>query len=228
MLCERVDEYISEMNFLKSKYSGKIEIYTGMEIDFFGSEWNATTKFFRDIPLDYRIASLHFIPNQKGEFFDIDGSATKFKNIVDNHYQGDIRFVVERYFENMIKMIEYGGFDFVAHPDKISMNASSYSNGITQTKWYRDIIRDYFNFISRKGVILEVNTKAYNSHGFLFPNKNHFKLLKDLNIPLVINSDAHIPSLMKVGYAETRSLLKEAGYKSTLQLISGKWRDNIL
>lgn len=226
MLSERVDEYISEMNSLKQKYEGRIELYTGMEIDFLGEEWNATNRYFQTLPLDYRIASVHFIPNQDGEFFDIDGSASKFIALISSHFRGDIRYVVENYFGNMIKMIDMGGFDFVAHPDKISLNASAYSPGITNNKWYSDIVHDYFNFIARKGIMLEVNTKAYSKNSYLFPNAQHFKTLKELNIPLVVNSDAHVPSLMKSGFKETYALLKEAGYKNTMQLSSNRWIEN--
>ena len=108
------------------------------------------------------------------------------------------------------------------------MNASAYSPAVTQSKWYRDIINDYFRFIARKGVVLEVNTKAYSKSSYLFPNAQHFKTLKELNIPLVVNSDAHIPSLMKSGFKEAYYLLKEAGYKNTMQLKNGKWCENPL
>ena len=226
MLHERVDEYISEMESLKQKYEGKIEIYTGMEVDYFGDEWNVKNNYFQTLPLDYRIASVHFIPNQLGEFHDIDGSASNFISLINKHYMGDIRYVVETYFDSMIKMIELGGFDFVGHPDKISMNASAYTPGITETKWYKEIINDYLHFIANKGVILEVNTKAYSKYSYLFPNANHFKMLKELNIPLVVNSDAHIPSLMKSGFREAYALLKKAGYKNTMQLSAGKWDEN--
>lgn len=226
MLSERVEEYISEMDMLKKKYEGKIEIYTGMEIDYFGEEWNASNDYFQTIPLDYRIASLHFIANQEGEYYDIDGNAQKFIKLVDTHFGGDIRYVVETYFENMIKMIEIGGYDFIGHPDKISMNASAYTPHITDSTWYKDIVHDYFKFIANKGVMLEVNTKAFIPHSYLFPNASHFKMLKELNIPLVVNSDAHIPSLMKSGFNETYALLKEAGYKNTMQLSGGEWVEN--
>ena len=213
---------------LKKKYEGKIEIYTGMEVDYFGNGWNVVNEYFKSLPLDYRIASVHFIPNQEGEYHDIDGSASKFIALVDKHYKGDIRYVVETYFENMANMIDLGGFDFVGHPDKISMNASAYSPGITESKWYKEIVSDYFRFIAKKGVMLEVNTKAYSSYTYLFPNSQHFKTLKELNIPLVVNSDAHIPSLMKSGFKEAYALLKEAGYKNTMQLTAGEWVENPL
>ena len=226
MLRERVDEYILEMDMLKKKYEGEIEIYTGMEIDYLGKEWNAANSYFQTLPLDYRIASVHFIPNQEGEYHDIDGSASKFVALVDKHYKGDIKYVVESYFENMINMIDLGGFDFVGHPDKVSMNASAYSPTITESKWYKDLIQDYFRFIAHKGAVLEVNTKAYSKSSFLFPNVQHFKTLKELNIPLVVNSDAHVPSLMKSGFKETYALLKEIGFRSTMQLYKGKWIEN--
>jgi hypothetical protein len=44
----------------------------------------------------------------------------------------------------------------------------------------------------------------------------------------VVNSDAHIPSLMKSGFKEAYALLKEAGYKNTMQLSKGVWIENTI
>lgn len=225
---ERVADFIEEMERLKRKYGRRIELYTGMEIDFIGDEWGPSNDFFASLPLDYRIGAVHFLRCDDGGFAEIDCSAATFKEIADNRFGGNIRRLVERYFAAMLDMIECGGFDFAAHPDKISMNASAYSPGITEEKWYSELLHAYFERIAATGTMLEVNTKAYSRTGFLFPNRKWFAELKRLGIELTVNSDAHIPALMTCGFDDTKRFLREAGYDHVMQLKGGVWRENPL
>lgn len=225
---ERVADFIAEMERLKGKYGERIELYTGMEIDFIGDEWGPSVDFFASLPLDYRIGAVHFLRCDDGEFAEIDCSAETFRKIADNRFGGDIRRLVESYFSAMLAMIEKGGFDFAAHPDKISMNASAYRRGITEEKWYRELVHGYFERIAAKGVMIEVNTKAFDRFGFLFPNAGWFAELKRLGIELTVNSDAHVPVLMTCGFAAAKALLKEAGYDHVMQLKGGVWCENPL
>ncbi|MEG1643092.1 MAG: histidinol-phosphatase [Bacteroidales bacterium] len=224
----RMGDFIGEMENLKLKYEGKIELYSGMEIDYLGDEWNATGEYFSSLPLDYRIGAVHFVKDDDGRYVDIDCNCNAFCEITDKRFGGDIRHLVEIYFGTMRRMIETGGFDFVAHPDKISMNASSYLSGITGEDWYNDLVSDYYTFIASKGVILEVNTKSFYHKGCLFPNKEWFSFLNSLGVQLVVNSDAHIPVLMTQGYSEVKRMLKDAGYTSLMQFKAGEWCKNML
>lgn len=225
---ERVADFIAEMERLKRKYEGRIELYTGMEIDFIGEEWGPSDGFFASLPLDYRIGAVHFLRCDDGGFAEIDCSAESFRKIAENRFGGDIRRLVENYFAAMLDMIERGGFDFAAHPDKISMNASACRRGITEEKWYMELVHAYFERIAAKGTMLEVNTKAFKRTGYLFPNSKWFAELKRLGIELTVNSDAHVPSLMTCGFEEAKRLLKKAGYDHVMQLKGGVWRENPL
>ena len=55
-------EYLTEIERLKKKYSDRLEIYVGLEIDFLDESYNASIPYFRNLPLDYRIGSIHFLP----------------------------------------------------------------------------------------------------------------------------------------------------------------------
>ena len=55
-------EYLTEIERLKKKYSNRLEIYVGLEIDFLDESYNASIPYFRNLPLDYRIGSIHFLP----------------------------------------------------------------------------------------------------------------------------------------------------------------------
>lgn len=50
-----VPEYITEINRLKEKYAGALEIYLGMEIDCLDETYNPSISYFQGMPLDYRI-----------------------------------------------------------------------------------------------------------------------------------------------------------------------------
>lgn len=53
-------EYLTEIERLKKKYSDRLEIYVGLEIDFLDESYNASIPYFRNLPLDYRIGPSTF------------------------------------------------------------------------------------------------------------------------------------------------------------------------
>lgn len=59
---ERVEEYINEFKRLKALHAGEINLYLSMEIDYLGKDWGASHPYFKELPLDYRLSSIHFIP----------------------------------------------------------------------------------------------------------------------------------------------------------------------
>ena len=54
-------EYIKEIKALKEKYAGIIEVYLGLETDYY-SNLNKNSK--KDLGLDYIIGSLHYVKNE--------------------------------------------------------------------------------------------------------------------------------------------------------------------
>ena len=97
-----MDDYLSEFHRLKEKYAGRIELYIGLEIDYLNEASNPSIARFRELPLDYRIGSVHLLYNDKGEVVDVDVPADTFKTIVDGHFCGDLEHVV-RLFPRQIR-----------------------------------------------------------------------------------------------------------------------------
>jgi histidinol-phosphatase (PHP family) len=54
---------------------------------------------------------------------------------------------------------------------------------------------------------IEVNTKAWLQRNRFYPNLKYFDLLKRYNAPVVVNSDAHYPTLINNGRLEAIKLL---------------------
>ena len=217
-----VEAYLQEMERLKKQYAGHIELYVGLEIDYLNDGWGPANDYFQRMPLDYRIGSVHLVTNgETGEMMDMDGSFDDFRENFRNVYHDDLKHLVRDYFRSSARMVELGGFDFVAHLDKISMNGSLVEPMLTEQAWYNELLREYLQLIAEKGVMVEVNTKAYTKKGLMFPNVKYFKWLKELNIPVMVNSDAHLPQLVNDNRELAFRLLRDAGVKSTMRLHRG-------
>lgn len=183
--------YFSEIARMKNELEGRINIYTGLEKDYLGSEFKEAESKFGDLKFDYTIGSVHFIPAPGGEPVDIDGRFENFKVKMEHHFDNDIRYVVETFYSQSHAMLADGGFDILGHFDKIAQNASYFRPGIENETWYRTLIDDYIDDIIARDFIVEINTKAREQHGRFFPHERYWKRLADAGLTLIVNSDAH-------------------------------------
>lgn len=219
-----MDDYLSEFRRLKAKYADRIELYIGLEIDYLNEESNPSVARFRELPLDYRIGSVHLLYDDRGEVVDVDVSAATFRRIVDEHFGGDLDRVVRLYYERLMRMVELGGFDIVGHADKMHYNASCYRPGLLDEPWYDRLVREYFSLIARRGYQVEINTKAYRELGTFYPNERYFPLLLELGIRVQVNSDSHYPERINNSRPEALRALKRAGYGAVMELHGGEWQ----
>lgn len=222
---QAVPAYLDEIERLKIKYRGQIELYAGMEIDYLDQEHNPANSYFQSLALDYRIGSVHFLKVGQNIAMDADTRPESFIVHLREYYDNSLKQLVLDYFDAKMRMIALGGFDFVGHADKVSMNALRVEPLVTAQGWYKDKIAEYFNFIAEKKVMLEINTKALHTAGLFFPNQEHFSLLEKLGVKLVVNSDAHSPHLINSGRSEAIESLKAVGYKTIRELHEGVWQD---
>lgn len=222
-------EYLAEINRLKEKYAGRLEIYTSLEIDYLDETYNPSIAYFQELPLDYRIGSIHFLPLSEHLSEDnmvcIDGAFSDYKDSVDRYFEGKISKLVTRYFDSTLKMIEASGIDIVGHMDKIYMNGHKCEGFSFDADWYQKPFKAVLDLIAQKGLMVEVNTKNLIKKQQIFPRKEYLGLLKDMNIPVMVNSDCHYPDLVNDGRTEAFEILKEIGFRTTRELIKGNWQD---
>lgn len=191
MAAERLPEYYDLADRLRSEYAGRMELLTSLEIDWLGDDWGPHIDFFQKQPLDYRLGSVHFVPNQDGVLLDCDGRFERFSRYLKDGYQGDLRYVVEKYFEQVLRMLERGGFDLLGHFDKIAGNVSQADPDIENQGWYEALVDDVVSHVQSSGVIVEINTKAFPERGRFYPAEKWWKKLIDAEVPLAVDSDAH-------------------------------------
>ena len=77
---DRMDDYLSEFSRLKAKYADEIELAVGLEIDYLNEESNPSLSRFQELPLDYRIGSVHMLYSPEGKAQVAEQIARYMKN----------------------------------------------------------------------------------------------------------------------------------------------------
>jgi histidinol-phosphatase (PHP family) len=201
---DNVPCYLAEVARIRREYGDRCRFYASMEVDYLSDDYGPASKEIRDLPLDYVIGSVHFVPTRSGQFVDVDGRFESFKRKMHDYFDDDIRYVCESFYAQSMAMVDAGGLDIIGHLDKIGQNAGYFQPGIEDEPWYVDLvealIEKVINFNSihpERPITVEINTKAYAEHnGRLFPHPRHWQRLLKANIPLIVNSDAHVPALI--------------------------------
>lgn len=208
MTKEDMAAYLGKASRLKDEYEGEMKILTSLEIDYISRDFGPHIDYFQKLPLDYRLASVHFVPNQDGVWLDCDGRFERFARYLKEGYAGDLRYVVEKYFEQVIRMLELGGFEILGHFDKIAGNAAIADPQIEDNSWYEALVDDVISQAQSNGVIVEINTKSYPDKNRFFPAVRWWEKLLEAGVPLAVNSDAHYPEKTDTGRAEAFATLK--------------------
>ena len=219
---ENTIKYLENIKKAKDIYKNKIQVYLGIEGDYYSNLNKDTDK---EMGLDYRIGSVHYIDDDHNSYFPIDMSRESFNETI-RHFC-NIKEVIFRYYDNVIKMIETQKPDIIGHLDlvrKYNLNKEYFTE---EEDWYTKKVEEVIDVIEKNGCIVEVNTKLMNKNNLNahYPNKKTIKKLLEKNIPITINSDAHQCSNIDNCYFETIDELKKLGVKSVKMLIDNEFKD---
>ena len=214
-------EYFRELERLKEKYSGQIEIYIGLEGD-------ASNMPSRE-GLDYLIGSVHYLFDKaSGTRHSVDYMPDNPRDAVsdlrDNVNGGDIRKTVEWYYEAVIDLVSRHKFDILGHIDLIVKRNDAKKYFDPTSDWYLRTTARVVEAVKASGCILEVNTGAVN-RGFAshpYPGKHVLSQVFAAGIPVTISSDAHGVENIRSNFDLAASVLREAGYRCVIQMQNGK------
>lgn len=223
---ENTIKYLEDIKKYKKIYKDKIQIYAGIEGDFYSNLNKETDK---DMHLDYRIGSVHCICDDSDvnnkKYFSIDMSKLKFDEAL-NHFNG-IKTLIELYFDNVISMVKNQKPDIVGHldlPRKYNFNKDYFTE---EEDWYLDKVNEVLDVIKDSDCIIEVNTRKMSKDNMnaCYPNINTIKEILKRDISLTINTDAHSIKGLDYFYSEAVEQLKNLGVKSIKMLIDNSFKD---
>ncbi len=222
-----VDEYVSVIDNLRKKYSDKIKIYRALEMDYIPGMSTDFNYWKKKCLTDYLIGSVHLVKRQdNNELWFTDGPKYEtYDQGLNDFFGGDIKKAVRAYYHQMNEMIDTQEFDIVGHVDKIKMHNKDryFKEG---EKWYQNLVDECLGLIKEKDLIVEVNTRGIYKKRYpgLFPDGVALKKVKDLNIPIIISSDAHQPDELNLGFDEAVYRLKDFGFIEVMKFDSGEWK----
>ncbi|MBE0651083.1 MAG: histidinol-phosphatase [Bacteroidales bacterium] len=225
---EKVEDYIRETERLKEKYGEQINLYRALEMDFIPGFSENFALWREKAKLDYAIGSVHMVhPESDAGLWFIDGpERNTYDDGLQKFFGGDIKKAVKAYFYQVNRMIESQDFEIIGHMDKIKMhNQNRY---FTEDElWYRNLIDETIRLIREKNLIVEVNTRGlYKKRSDrLFPDDYALRRVLELNIPIVISSDAHKPEELNLLFESTEKHLFEMGFKAVAGFEKGTWKE---
>jgi histidinol-phosphatase (PHP family) len=228
MSAEKLQDYLREISRIKTEFSGRIQVYTGLEIDFIEGLWGFRQTGLKKSALDYFIGSVHYIGQfPDGSHFCFDGQPEDFFRGIAIVYQNDFVKAITSYYHSVMRMTETDVPDVIGHMDKIKMHNSFMPYLNEEEKWYTDLVEETLEVIRQKGCIVEVNTRGLYKHNppLLYPGKWILERLHQKKIPVMLNSDSHHPDEIKSGFTFAANLLVEIGFKTLRVLMDSRWQE---
>ena len=225
---EDLPAYLDETSKLKSEYKNRIQLYSGLEIDYMRGIMGPSSEKYAGLGLDYKIGSMHMLKNSStGEYLSVDGPDTEFIALLEEEFRGSIKDMVSEYYRQVNYMLEEHCFDILGHIDLVKKKNrdSKYFN--EDEKYYKNIVMETLDLAAEKKVIIEINTggMARGATKEVYPSPWIIKECAKRKIPMTINSDCHDPKQISYYFPEAFLLLKDAGYRTTRILLDSTWKD---
>ncbi len=196
----------NEVEKLKAKYSDKLEIFNGLEVDIFSK-----------IDLcgyDYLIGSVHYL-EKDNEIFAMDRNAEDVKTLIETRFDGNGMEYAKKYYKTLAKLPDYGKFDIIGHFDLLTKHSDNVKFFDEESKEYRYAAVEAAECLAGKIPFFEVNTGAI-ARGYRktpYPSEFLLRELKRLGFGVVISSDCHDRKKLDCGYKDAEELLIRCGFK---------------
>lgn len=189
-----VQAYINHLEILKKK-TAHIIIRKALEVDYIPGKEKEIEEFLSGFKLDYRIGSVHYLGEKT---VDLGPEFYKGKNI-DGLY--------ELYFEHVIGAVNSGIFDIIGHCDLIRIYG--FKPASSPEHLYRKLAKS----LKKNDIAFELNTNGRNRPlADFYPDRHFLHIFKEENIPVCVNSDAHMPGRIGQYFDEAYELLRYAGF----------------
>lgn len=187
-------KYINHISCLREKITS-IKIRTGLEVDFFPGKEKEIKSFLDQFPLDYTIGSVHFL----GE---------KSVDMGPEFYIGqNIEKLFESYFDSVCGAVESEIFEIIGHCDLIRIY------GYKPVSDIDNLYRKLAKTMRKHDVVFELNTNGRNRPiADFYPDRRYLRIFKEENVPVCVNSDAHMPGRVGQYFEEAYELLRYTGY----------------
>ena len=206
-----VPAYRAEILRLREKYAGRLNIFLGLERDFFffpdGDGW------------DYVIGSVHYV-EKEGRALPVDYLPEEFSRTVFQYYGGDYYAFAEDYYRLVGGIAERTGCQIVGHFDLITKFNEGDKLFDTSHPRYVNAALGALERLAGRDVIFEINTGAM-SRGYRrepYPAPALLRAMRDMGLPICITSDSHSAGTLLHAFPQAVELARSCGYREQMVL----------
>lgn len=221
---DKINSYLEDIDLVKNKYGNQINIYKSLEIDYIPDIMSPKHPNILNYDLDYTIGSIHFVDKDEHDvYWEIDGPEHEFGKGYESVFHREGKSAAIKFFQLQNEMLENHTPDILGHMDKIKMHNKAFKMFNEQDEWYVNEVKQSLMLAKEKDSVVEINTKAFNRTGLLYPGPEYFRFIKDNQIPITINSDAHMTKFLTLGFEEVAEMLIDCGVTTNHEFIDGEW-----
>ena len=190
-------EYIERVRALADKYSGKIGIKCGMEIDYIPAFERQIEQMLSCGKLDYVLGSSHLHIRGMTEKPLCEYTAHEYVGLC---YENNLRAVKSGYFQTISHIDMYRWV--ISCKERFKLIGEEYD-----LSCYTDMIREIFSEMEKRGVSLEINTHLIGNGDVekVYPAAELMSIAKEYRLTYRFGSDAHTPNCVGDGIAEITS-----------------------
>ena len=190
MSMDELEGYVRTVEELKQEYQRDIQIFCGLEIEYFPKLFDRTLAEIRKYPVDYLILGQHCFDDEVG--FEYTG----------RKWEEESRLAT--YVERVTTAIDTGYFLYVAHPDII--------NYVGSAEIYEKHMRRLAKELKVHNMPIEINVNGYREKK-QYPNTRFLEIGVQEGCDLIVGVDAHNPGelLDEKTYLECIELAESLG-----------------
>ena len=193
---ESIEEYIKVVE--KAKSEG-LPVKLGIELDYVPEHEDEIKKFAKSYPFDYVLGAVHWLGD-----FGFDHTA-----LIHEWDKKDVDDIYVEYFDTLLAAVKSGIFDAIAHPDVIKVFGHRARQDMGE---YYDALA---KAVKEMDICVEVNTAGFRKPvGELYPSEALMKCFKKYEVPIMLDSDAHVPEDVGRDFDKALCFVKAFGYES--------------
>ena len=199
------EKYKLEIARLKREYKSKIQIFCGVEQDYY-SEMSTGD-------YDFVIGSVHYV-NVNGIYHHVDSSPEKLAALIHD-CNDDAYSMTEKYFALVSDVINKTGADIIGHFDLVTKFNEDNKFFDESNSRYIQAWRSAADKLIMTGKPFEINTGAI-SRGYKtapYPSREILKYLAANNGKVILSSDSHSKENLMYKFPECEELAESLGLK---------------
>lgn len=185
----------------KNKYDGRLVVYQGLEIGQGIYRKEQVEKYLELYDYDFILGSLHNLENMEDFYFL-------------NYDECDYYALLNRYFDDLLKLCQWGAFDSLAHLTYPLRYIVGREKKIVDLSSFSEVIDEIFITLINNNKALEINTSGlFGELGDTLPGKELIKRYKALGGKYItVGSDSHYAKRMCQGIEDGYDIAKSCGF----------------